>query len=49
MAKHYYTVWKVEFEGENSVMNVKKQYRQVMNNPMHEGTQQQIEQFLEQE
>ena len=38
-----------EFEGENSVMNVKKQYRQVMNNPMHEGTQQQIEQFLEQE
>ena len=38
-----------EFEGENSVMNVKKQYKQVMNNPMHEGTQQQIEQFLEQE
>ena len=38
-----------EIDDNNSIMTVQKQYKRVAKNPMHEGTEKQIEQFLNQE
>jgi len=36
-----------EIDDSNSILTVQKQYKRLANNPMHEGTQKQIEEFLE--
>ena len=38
-----------EVDDENSIMTVQKQYKRLAQNPIHEGTEKQIEQFLNQE
>lgn len=38
-----------EIDDNNSIMTVQKQYKRLSQNPMHEGTEKQIEQFLNQE
>ena len=38
-----------EVDDKNSIMTVQKQYRRLSQNPIHEGTEKQIEQFLKQE